>query len=392
MAGTKIIGILTKYIPFIGILVLHIFSLYRGATTVTDEINRNIQIWTDTLIISAIIGSICSLLVLDLLNILITGKTLNIVQDVLEKTSQDAAVMYNGMVVSSLFLPVVFIINMIYITTGNRLFLSITAILVTLWSIGIIINISAAYLEMNHKYSHPVISKLTDSVILSVIICMIQILITRTNWVGYIYNSIYKPENEFFLTLGLIIVLCYFLAIAFCHFSNVYCLVSLGFIRRDLGKIQKKIDYIQKRKENQEALLRQTTQDIDEKGAQGNFIKIIGLIVPFYIIHIKTYVLERFCAVSYLLSLLNLRITKLFSGLLEPDRIRINRIRFCLVTAVVELLSLDFILFIYFENHAPCLKFFELLSTVIIIPILLSWLGELKSKANGKNRSGMEIE
>ena len=103
MAGTKIIGILTKYIPFIGILVLHIFSLYRGATTVTDEINRNIQIWTDTLIISAIIGSICSLLVLDLLNILITGKTLNIVQDVLEKTSQDAAVMYNGMVVSSLF-------------------------------------------------------------------------------------------------------------------------------------------------------------------------------------------------------------------------------------------------------------------------------------------------
>lgn len=40
------------------------------------------------------------------------------------------------------------------------------------------------------------------------------------------------------------------------------------------------------------------------------------------------------------------------------------------------------ILFIWLESDSLCLKFFELFSTVIIIPILLSWLAELKSKAN----------
>ena len=94
----------------------------------------------------------------------------------------------------------------------------------------------------------------------------------------------------------------------------------------------------------------------------------------------------RRCAVLYLLSLFNLKITKLFNDLLEPVRIRINSIRFCLITAVLELLSLDFILFICLESDSPTLKFFELVSTVIIIPILLSWLTGLKSKAEETHR------
>ena len=95
------------------------------------------------------------------------------------------------------------------------------------------------------------------------------------------------------------------------------------------------------------------------------FFKKVGLIVPFLILHIKTYVQGRFYVASYLLSLLNFKITKRLCGLLEPDRIRINDIRFCLITTVLELLSLDFILFIYLESDSPCLKFFELLSTVV---------------------------
>lgn len=272
------------------------------------------------------------------------------------------------------------------------MFSSAAVVLATLWAIGTIVYIFAGYLKIKHMCPQSIFSKLSDPAILPAIISMIQILITRKNWVGYIYHSIYEPANDVLLTLGLIILLCYFLAVTFCYFSNIYCLIGFGFIKRDLGRIQRKIDRIQEKEEKQEALLRQTTKDIDEMGEQGNFIKKVGLIVPFLILHIKTYVQGRFCAASYLLSLLNFRIAKRFRGLLEPDRIKINGIRFCLITAVLELLSLDFILFIYLESNSPCLKFFELLSTVIIIPILLSWLAELKSKVNGRNSTETEMK
>lgn len=67
-----------------------------------------------------------------------------------------------------------------------------------------------------------------------------------------------------------------------------------------------------------------------------------------------------------------------------------NTIRFCLLIAMTELLVVDFLLFIYLENDSPCLKFFELMSTVFIIPILLSWLMELKSNAKKENKSNQE--
>ena len=88
----------------------------------------------------------------------------------------------------------------------------------------------------------------------------------------------------------------------------------------------------------------------------------------------------------YVLSFIRLEIIKHLNGLLEPERIKVNTIRFCGVTAVLELLALDMVLFIYLESNDPCLKFFELLSTVIIIPVLLSWLSELKSKKDGQNQ------
>lgn len=48
--------------------------------------------------------------------------------------------------------------------------------------------------------------------------------------------------------------------------------------------------------------------------------------------------------------------------------------------------KIEEILFIYLKSDSPTLKFFELVSTVIIIPILLSWLTGLKSKAEKKHR------
>lgn len=381
MTYRKIIGSALKYLPFLGLLALNIYSLYQGMTTIADETSRNIRIWTNALQISAIVGEIGSLLVIDRFNLLLSGKTPNFVQDILEDSGQDISVTYNGMIVSSLFVPAIFILYIVYIATGIHLFSNVAITLAVLWAISTVVYFLAGYLKVKHTFRESIFSKLSNPVFVPTIVCMIQIMITQENRVGYIYHNICNPENDFFLSLALVIVLCYFLAVSFCHFSNIYCLIGFWFIKRDAIKIQRKIDLLQKKEENQEILLRHVTQDIDDVSKQTRAIKKIGLVFRFFLIHIKTYAYGRLHAVSYLLSLFNLKITKLFNHLLEPDRIRINGIRFCLITAVLELLSLDFILFIYLESDSPTLKFYELVSTVIIIPILLSWLTELKFKA-----------
>ncbi len=386
MTYSKVIGSALKYFPFLGILALNIYSLYHGVTTITDETYRNIRIWTNALLICAIVGEMGSLLVIDRFNLFFSGKTPNFVQDILEDSSQDISVTYNGMIVSSLFIPLIIILYIIYITTGIHLFSTVAIILAVLWSISTVVYFLAGYLKVKHTFQESIFSKLSNPVFVPAIICMIQILITQENWVGYVYRSICNPESDIFLTLALIIVLCYSLAVSFCHFSNIYCLIGFWFIKRDTVKIQRKINLLQKKEENQEILLRQVTQDINDEAEQTGVIRKIGLVFRFFLIHIKTYAYGRLYAVLYLLSLCNFQITRLFNNLLEPGRIRINGIRFCLIAAVLELLSLDFILFIYLKSDSPTLKFFELVSTVIIIPILLSWLTELKSKAEKKHR------
>ena len=81
----KVIGALAKYIPFVSLLFIYTMSLYRGATTITDEMERGILIWTDALMLSVIIGGICNLLVMDRFSKLVTGKTPNIVNDFVEQ-------------------------------------------------------------------------------------------------------------------------------------------------------------------------------------------------------------------------------------------------------------------------------------------------------------------
>lgn len=381
MIGRKLIGLVLKYLPFIGILALSIFSLYHGITTLTDEADRNIRILTDILLIVAVVGDIGSFLVIDQFNIALSGKSLNFFQDIWEESSQDIAVKYNELIVLSLLIPVINILYIIFFATGIRFFSNVAIILAAFWSIGMVVDLFAEYLKMKHLYPKSTFSHLLNPLILPAIIGIIQILITQENWVGYIYHNIYNPKNDIILTLVLIIVLCYFLAVSFCHFSNAYCLIGLCFIKRDPDKIQQKINLLQETKENQEIILRQVTNDIDTTAEQISSIKKIGLIFRFFSVHIKTYAQRRRYSVLYLLSLFHLKIMILFHGLLDPAHIRLNSIRFCLVTAVLELLSLDLFLFIYLESNSPCLKFFELFSTVIIIPILLSWLAELKSKA-----------
>lgn len=372
-------GTIVKYVPFIGMLIVYILPLWRGVAAAADGIDRSIHIWTNALCISAILGEIGSLLVIDRFNLLLTGKTPDIVNDIRDESSEDVAVMYNGIIASTFMLTVIMGFYILYEYTQKRLFLGISIIVATILSIGTAIYILAAYVKIKSEEPN-LFSKLSNPVFLPVLICLIQLLVTRKKLVGFIYRNIYEPQGDIYLIAALVIVLCYFLAVAFCHYSNLYCLFGFVFLRKDPNTIQREIERLQGQEQKREEDLRQATKYVDEQAEKVRFLKKIGLNVHFCFIHLKTYIQDRYYSAVYLLSFAKFKITKRFNGLLHPERIRINGIRFCWITAVLELLALDLLLFIYLDADNPCLKFFELLSTVIIIPVLLSWLAELKAK------------
>lgn len=371
-----------KYGAFVVLLAMNIMSLHRGSTTVIDEMEYSVRIWTDALAISAIIGEIGSLMVLDQFNIMLTGKTLNFVDDIQQESSENVSVKYNGIIVGSLFFIGIMALYILNMYLQNKLLLITLNCFSIVFAILTVIYIMATYLKTKNVEPKSIFSKLSNPVFIPVIICMIQILVTRTNLVGLVFNNIYNPQNDIYLVLTIIIVLCYFIAVTFCHFSNIYCLIAFVFIKKDVGKIEKKFEYLREKEKNLEESLRGATQLVDDKVEQSGFIKSLGSVFFFLFTHIKMYIQGRIYAISYLLAFINLKTTKRLSTLLEPERIKINGIRFCCIMAVLELLSLNLLLSIYLEDDEPCLKFFELLSTVIIIPVLLSWVTELKSKKN----------
>ena len=134
------------------------------------------------------------------------------------------------------------------------MFFDISAIVITVFFIGLVAEILVLYLRAKNKCQDSIFSKLSNPAFLPMIICLIQFLVVRENLVGFVYRNICKPKNDISLILILIFVVCYFLAIAFCHFSNAYCLIGFWFARRDVNKIQRKNDFMQKKKKYEKIL------------------------------------------------------------------------------------------------------------------------------------------
>lgn len=380
MRFRKLLGTILKYGFFAVLLSMQVVSLYQDAISITNKMEWIIHILTDSLIISACVGEIGSLMVIDQFNILLTGKTPNFVDDVREESSSDFSVTYNGLFVMSFFHFAFMALYIIYAYTQNHIYKVILKVSLLAFVVFTVINVLSKFLKMKRLQPTTYFSKFSNPVFIPMIIFTIQLLVTRNSLVSFVFRNIYKPQNDTILILTLILVLCYFLAIAFCHFSNIYCLIGFVFIKKDIEKIENKVKRLEEKDDKREEDFRKTIEHIDETAEQSGIIKRIGLSFSLWFAHVKFYVLDRVCAVLYLLSFVNFKITKCLKVLLEPEQIRINCIRFCCVFAVLELLVLDMVLFIFLDGDAPGLKFFELLSTVIIIPILLSWLSELKSK------------
>ncbi len=380
MRFIKSLGVLIKYIPFIVILLVFAFLLYRDATTVVDKTQSAILVWKNVIAINTIFSLLCSMIVQDKYIQLTKGKASNIVDDFEEKDSGDFSLSYGWVICDAICLGFLSVLIYLYSVTTLRIYMFLAHAFALILALSTVINILALYLQAKQEETKSVMSKLLNPIILPSIICLFLFLITNESTVGFVYSNLQIPQNTVSLILALIVVLCYLPVMLFCHFSNLYCLTAFAFVKKDLTKIQAKINAVQEKNTDRMEKLIKITKYVDKTAEQASFFKKIGLAICFICSHVKAYFNERVCAVSYLLYFVKLKITRVFGGLLLEDKLQINTIRFCEIVVVLELLILDMLLFIYLGSEDPCSRFFELLSTVIIIPILLSSLANMKTK------------
>lgn len=378
MKFREIFGGVMKYSLFVALISLQILSIYTAVTNRSDETEFAVRIWKSVLSISAAVGLMGNLFAMDCLSKLMTGRPQNFFADFIEKDSKEISVSYNGFVVISLFLPVMVISMYLYMRTNMRLFLICSYTLAIATSVSFLVRMLALYFQSKQKSEKTFLSQLLNPIILPSVICFFLLMVTNTKTVEFVYRNLQTPASTVFRILALIIVLCYIPAVAFCHYSNLYCITAFTFIRKDPKKAQVELDAVEKKSAEREASLRQIAEYLDETALKVGFFKKIGLIIHFLSTHIKAHWKENVYAMSYLLLCGKLKITQRLGRLLDEDRIKTHMIRFCEITVVLELLALNILLFIYLEDNDPCSRFFELLSTVIIIPILLSSLSNLK--------------
>ena len=110
------------------------------------------------------------------------------------------------------------------------------------------------------------------------------------------------------------------------------------------------------------------------------FVGMCKQYVRISFLSVKLYCRQKWYSVLYLLRVAWMKVVSSLDNLIKPERIRISKIRFLEVTTVIELLLLDMVLFVYLGSEDSCARFFELFSTVVVIPILLSSLASLKER------------
>ena len=373
------LGIAAKYMPFLMFLGGLIFSLCRGISG-RSGLERVVWIWKEALLINVLIGMIGSMISLDILGKTVFGRAQNYVDDFVKQSGKDLAVPYNGIHGATFNMVVFMVLITLYIVTDAHWLMTTAYILIYAMAIGTAITIFAHYLEGKEIKDKSLFFRIMHPAFLPVVLWMVMMLVTNTTSVGFVINNIKEPQSTFAQISSLVFVLLYALAVFYCHFSNIYCLLGFAFSNKQQSKVEEKIKAVNKKNSEREEFLQLITEYVDTKAPNVGWMKRLGLAVFFEYSHVKAYYQERWYAIEYLWLLGCQKICVWLENLLDEERIKISAIRFCEIVVVIELLVLDMFLFVYIGSENPCSRFFEVLSTVIIIPIILSSFANLKSK------------
>ncbi len=184
-----------------------------------------------------------------------------------------------------------------------------------------------------------------------------QILFTRENWVMYIYRGIIQSENSEIKILMISLIVGYILITLICHYIYIYSFIGLLSQKIRIEEVNKRL----------ERFMIYELQN-HGNGNKGNGKYQVIKICLFF----RNYLKERVHAVRYLLMLLEKKALGTLAGLMGVGHFKKNICRFCKIVIVSELIILDFILATNLNSDNPCLVFFDLISTLVIIPVAIS--------------------
>lgn len=307
-------------------------------------------------------------------------KTHALFEDVEGRDSKELSVLYNGIIVFT-FSSLVFVLLLLsYVKTNNRLILSCAITILVILILATLSKSLAICLQIRQKQLNTINSVSVTFILFPAVINSLILPITNFKTIGYVYRCLKTPERPIIMILVLAVILIYALAVLFCHYSNVYCIIATIFAKKNVHAVEEKLTLLRKKNEIRETVLRQLAEYVDKEALQVGFWRRTCLTVRFLCGHISAFYQERILAVKYLFLFFYLKVSEKLSGLLDVKQIKTNWLRFCEITVMLELLILDMLLFIHLGSDNPCSRFYELLSTVVIIPILLSSLASLKTK------------
>ncbi len=279
----------------------------------------------------------------------------NLITDVKNGTAADESGQHGEMIM-------IFVINIIFILCsryGKSIVLLVVCFVCALLLVLEIVNYCATFIKQINAAGIFHQEKVLGITALPVAWFEFQIFFIRENVVMYIYRGIFQSENLEIRIIVISLTLVEILMTLICHYIYIYSFV--GLLAKDVI-----IEDMNKKLERLTVCEFQDYSATNRRSGKYHFTKAY--------IFFRTYLKGRIYAVRYLLLLVEKKAVKILAGLMDVEKFKKNIWRFCKVVMVSELIILDFILATNLNPSDPCSVFFNLISTLVIIPVAISSL------------------
>ena len=156
---------------------------------------------------------------------------------------------------------------------------------------------------------------------------------------------------------------------------SCYCLIGCRYCQRDIDREERRQyqDALWELEQNREKLRRKTTE-VNRTAERSGPTALFGLGIRYIWYMTLSYIREKWYAIQSLIHAVRIMIAERLRGMLEAGRFRSfsRRLLALIVTAV--LLAADLVLGSFYGAESYVTRFYEMISTIVIIPVILAKL------------------
>lgn len=307
-------------------------------------------------------------------------KEVNPIKEFINDDSEDVAVRENSFMVRTLIYAILFFVAAtVHLLTKVSLWGIVLGAIFVLHFVEIFGMLPEALDVMKAKGSfNNVPEKVMGEAIKNALFQLLMLYVLNVDNATKIYTWLERvctnPQLVEIIVVGVIGGIIYLLTLSI--IISIYTIIGFCFFSYDLTKIQHKYDCMNSKYDETEELLKQETKVMNEKAQKQNFLKNLKMGVGYLKYNIKIYISKNRFLFLHTMLFFKLKCCEFFKGFLKTEVYN----RFCKrvksVLIVAMLLIVNIYLYINFSNNEAVVHFYELLSTVIIIPIVLAKITE----------------